>query len=764
MKRLLTLLFALALGFQVQAATSIDADLEAAVNAEPLAFHPVVITYHDRPASSEMLSLALLGITRGYVLNELPMVLTQVNGFQFNQLKQNPHIMSLHGNRTYQPLTNASREFIGLAALMRDAEVTAASGGLPVSGRGVGVAIVDTGVDATHQDHALGSNVVQNIYFPLADVPLEFPADLVPPVFVEDQPMTDIEGGHGTFVTGVIGSTGFHSGGFYGGVAPGADLIGLVAGNDAGLSTFAIVQAYDWILVNQFRYNIRVVNNSFGSDLGDPDNYDPFDPINVGTRRMHDRFIAVVFAAGNSGDVPGAINRLAVAPWVISVAAGEKEGLGSPAGFSSRGEDNGSGIDSADHPADPLQPANLRPDIMAPGANIKATRSKGPGLTNLIGTALLQDLDIAPAFLPFYTTSQGTSFAAPHVAGVVALMFEVNPMLTPQQVMEILRETAMPMPYEERVVGAGYVDAHNAVRRAMDLAPVEPPANLIPSPDTPEIVDARGDQTGTRAQDILSGRFDHDPDTQRLVYTLEVADLSDATPNSRWNQSSVFGATRIFVSTNVTETGDITHTFGTVAPDPDTGVNTQTTLGDADAGRLEGNRIIVELGLDRVNQAVGFDVFGSTSTATAAQSQILIGTSFTGGLLLNADSASGRDFVVGPGDDDNDNGSGPGVPETRCDGPGIQERFAGVIHPGDTPVIDYVQSCANVAIQLTYNPGHTGLSVSLHNTDGSQIAEASQGNGRRLTADGLMPGEYTIRINGQPDQAADYVVQVRQRD
>jgi subtilisin family serine protease len=779
-RHILCLLLCTAFG-AVHAAPSIDPLLQSAVNAQPMDQHAVVITYHDKPDSSDLLALSLAGITGGYVLNELPMVLTKVNRSQFDTLKGSARIASLYANRIYEPMTNASREFIGQGALQRDTQVTAANGGLPVSGKGIGVAIIDTGLDATHFDHQLGNNVVQNVYFPMGDIDpvlclahdivlggcLTLPAGFVPPIGLEGQPFTDVEGGHGTFVAGVVGGTGETSGSFYGGVAPGAELIGLMAGNDVGLTTFTIVTAYDWILVNQFQYNIRVANNSFGANLGDPSNYDPFDPINVGTRKMHDRFIAVVFAAGNSGSVPGAINRLAVAPWVISVAAGLKEGLGTPAGFSSRGWDNGSGVDSAGHPADPFQAPNLRPDITAPGADIKATRSKGPGLTNTLGTLLLSDRDIAPAFLPFYTTSSGTSFAAPHVAGVAALMLETNPMLSPQDIMEILRATAMPMPFEERVVGAGYVDAHNAVRMAMGLALIDPPADLMPGPGAPHIIDARNDQLGTRAQDILSGRFNYDQSTNRLIYTLEVADLEERLPNNRWTQASVFGNTQVFVSTNVTETGAITHTHGTIALDPDTGINTQTNLGPADAGRIEGNFITVELGLNRINDAVGFDVLGTTSTDTQANAWILIGTSFTGGLLLNADSASGTDFTVGPDGNGNGNGNGedPPLDPDACAGPGIKESFAGAALPGiDSDSVSYTQTCASMSAQLTYNPGNAGLSISLHDERGNLVATANKGSGRRIEVSGLESGKYEIRIHGDPAQATDYVLQVRQKD
>ena len=65
--------------------------------------------------------------------------------------------------------------------------------------------------------------------------------------------------------------------------------------------------------------------------------------------------------------------------------------------------------------------------------------------------------------MPFYTHMSGTSMATPHVAGIVALLFEADPGLTPAQVKQILVDTAIPMPgraaYE---VGAGHVDAYEA--------------------------------------------------------------------------------------------------------------------------------------------------------------------------------------------------------------------------------------------------------------------------------------------------------------
>ena len=205
-------------------------------------------------------------------------------------------------------------------------------------------------------------------------------------------------------------------------------------------------------------------------------------------------------------------------PWTISVAAGEKRGLGTPAGFSSRGVDNGTGTDTASQPADPNARPNLRPDITAPGVDIKSARLRGVGLTNTHGTVPIVGNDlttIPPAYLPYYTTSQGTSFSCPHVSGVVALLIEADPTLTPDDVVTILRQTANPMPFDERVVGAGYVDAHNAVRAAMGLTAVPHPFDLIPDDGGPEVVDPSGDHFGTGAQDIQSVDFAYDAEIGR---------------------------------------------------------------------------------------------------------------------------------------------------------------------------------------------------------------------------------------------------------
>jgi len=769
----------------ISAAPSIDGLLKQQVLNDPFALKPVVITFVRKPTNTDFLMLKSLGIKGGWKLDELPIVLTKINKAQFNALSQRSDIKSLYANRISRSFNNESRKFIGVENLLKDAAVTRQLGtGLPVSGKNIGVAYVDTGIDATHPDLQLGNNVAQNVFFPTAEIPLNLPPEFVPILPVENQPLTDVEGGHGTFGAGVVAGTGAASGGFYAGVAPGAKLIGITAGNDVGLSTFAIVQGLNYALVNQFRYNIRVCNNSYGTTLAELP-YDPFDPVNVATRELHDRNIVVVFAAGNDGDAPDMINPFSVAPWVISVGAGEKQGLGTPAGFSSRGNDNGTGTDTPGQPAEPYAAPNLRPDIMGSGVDIKSTRSKAPGVTNFAGTIPIfvgaNDLStIAPAFLPYYTTSQGTSFAAPQVSGVVALMLEANPLLSPDEVVTILRQTANPMPYEERVVGAGYVDAHNAVRAAMALSAVSHPANLFPSndPNAPQIVDASDDQLGTTAQDIRRARFAYDAVNNQIVYTLTLADLSTVTPNMRWSLTSTFGATDIFVTASIDETAT-TYEYGRITTLA-TGTRNQETIGTVDSGEIVGNQIIIRLGLSKINAAVGTDVFGTTSTNTQAQSQILVGSSLSGGLLLSSDQANGSDFKAGtqpttptptptptptttPTPDPSPSPTAsptpspspsptPGTSETGK----FEERFSGTINVGTGGIeIPVNIRRSDLDAQLNQNHGNQNLTFDFLDANRNVV---KRGVNKKIDLQGLSNGTYYYRVSGGVSNAIDFTI------
>ena len=309
----------------------------------------------------------------------------------------------------------------------------------PYLGTGVGVAVLDTGVDTLHPDLPYGTKVKKNFYIAANALG---PGE--PQLFVEGAPQTDTEHGHGTHVSSTVAGTGAASGGQYQGVAPGADLYVFKVGAGASVLTWWAARGFDWVIANGDEHNIRVISNSWGGGGGS--DYNPDDPINVLSKAAYDNGIVTVFSAGNGGG-PNKIGRNAVSPYVISVGAANKDFT--KAGFSSTGRPGG----------DMVRDENglYRPTVTAPGVNITAAHSS-------MGFVMAPGLDPQN---PLYTSASGTSMSAPHVSGIVALMLEARPTLTPQNVIDILEGTAADMPdYELWEVGAGFADAHAAVRAA----------------------------------------------------------------------------------------------------------------------------------------------------------------------------------------------------------------------------------------------------------------------------------------------------------
>src|SRR5437762_10137004 len=195
-----------------------------------------------------------------------------------------------------------------------------------ITGKGIGVAILDSGIDGLYNaDVAYPQYTVQNLKVLLntndlftfgkdAPKPIRKGATLV----VENLPNSETSVGHGTHVAGIVGARGTSSNGYYTGVAPGANLIGISTGDI--LFIFWALAGFDYILDHQQQYNIKVVNNSWGTS----GTFDPKDPINEATKKLASRGITVVFAAGNDGPGQNTLNPYSVAPWVIGVAAGCK--------------------------------------------------------------------------------------------------------------------------------------------------------------------------------------------------------------------------------------------------------------------------------------------------------------------------------------------------------------------------------------------------------------------------------------------------------
>ncbi|MGQ0714923.1 MAG: S8 family serine peptidase [Gemmatimonadaceae bacterium] len=443
-------------GLQSKVAPGLAASLAVTGAAEKL---EVIINFDEGVTTSAAVVAAAQNLGAAVrPFKHLSVVGAYITAGQVAALSAIPGVTGVYPNER-EPLLL----FESVATIKADAVHTQ----LGITGEGVGIAIMDSGINGLHPDLAFGTKTVQNVKFTgdVANLYCE-PTDpcLHAELYVENVVNTDNTSGHGTHVAGIAGGNGTASRLKYKGVAPGADLIGLAVGEGLHIINIMVLAAVDWMIDNRAKYNIQVVNNSWGGR----GTFDPNDPVNESMRVAHDAGITVVFAAGNDGPSENTMNRRSVAPWVISVAAGCKFGVFDVTNSQSRCNDGRSHLladfSSRGIPGDPLQ----HPDITAPGVRIVSARSyTGTAINALDAPSDARLCGIPVEFVDDYTCASGTSMASPHIAGVIALMEQASKgTLTPDQALTALRASATPMPgYGEWEAGAGYVNALAAVKK-----------------------------------------------------------------------------------------------------------------------------------------------------------------------------------------------------------------------------------------------------------------------------------------------------------
>lgn len=265
-------------------------------------------------------------------------------------------------------------------------------------GKGVGVAVIDTGI-APHYD--LIKPVNRIIAFK---------------DFIGNKETLYDDDGHGTHVAGIIAGNGYTSQ-KYMGTAPCANLIAIKALDHAGNGTESdILAALQWVLNNRKLYNIKVINLSLGIKAESP--YKD-DPLVRGANAAVRHGLSVITAAGNNGPGKCTINSPGISPYVITVGAADLSHTDSESGitvakFSSRG---------------PTMSGEIKPDLIAPGVDISSLDGKNP---------------------KGYAVQSGTSMAAPVVSGAAACLYALYPRLTPFQVKRILVQDALPIDKENR--------------------------------------------------------------------------------------------------------------------------------------------------------------------------------------------------------------------------------------------------------------------------------------------------------------------------
>ena len=448
---------------------SFMAQLAALSDDAPVGTAIVTFNTSSGLQESHLNILRALGVTGGLTYPKLGIVAQPMTAGQVRALANNPAVLSVWSNDSLELEMHQARVLGGVDRVQTTSAFSIRNGGLPVSGAGdFSVLVIDSGIDATHGDLPLGSKVIQNVQAvtPAGNGNVILALNgYTPHLTVENVPNTDQTVGHGTHCAGILGGTGLRSGGLYQGVAPGAKIIG--AGLGAGLYIINGLAAWEWGLTNQARYNIRVVSNSYStSEAG----FNPNNPLNRASLLAYQRNMTVLFAGGNDG-LRDTYNPLAQAPWVIGVAASSKEG--DLANFSSRGVPRAERL-SNDNELDDFN----APTITAPGMgrlyatnigkftiDMVSTRST----SNLVANGATNDTELTVAQIPFYTQIHGTSMSTPYAAGVVALMLDADPTLTPDEIKEILKSTASRMPgREEWEVGAGHINAYAAVDKVFN--------------------------------------------------------------------------------------------------------------------------------------------------------------------------------------------------------------------------------------------------------------------------------------------------------
>jgi serine protease AprX len=334
------------------------------------------------------------------------------------------------------------------------ARTSAGGGPVQIDGSGIGIAILDSGIDPSHHaflDAGMQSRIVASVDF-------------------TGEGRTDDPYGHGTHVAAVAAGNSHVSGGAYTGIAPAARLINVrVLGAQGQGSIADALAGIDWCISNKDAYNIRVLNMSFGAVA--VDSY-VNDPLCLAVRQAFNAGLVVCVASGNLGKdengnkIYGAVHSPGVEPSAITVGATNTFGTDARsddvvASYSSRGPTRGYYTDENEvRHYDNL----IKPDLVAPGNKIIEAESPGnyivtsnPGLDANVST------NAAHAMMRM----SGTSMATPVVAGAAALLLQRNPALTPNLAKALLQYTAQPIQgannFEQ---GAGQLNVEGAIRLA----------------------------------------------------------------------------------------------------------------------------------------------------------------------------------------------------------------------------------------------------------------------------------------------------------
>jgi serine protease AprX len=402
----------------------------------------------------------------------------EVNSDQLSALQNDGEVDHLSGNARYK---SSALDVDPIDEGIGADQVWAGTGSLDkLSGRGITVAVIDSGMDPNHQ--ALKGRVLATVDFTGGNGGDGF--------------------GHGTHVAAIIAGRQGRSADtrIYRGVAYNASLINLrVLGNDGSGAAADVIDAIDWAVDHQHDYNIRIINLSLGSPVRQ--SYRD-DPVCAAVERAVRAGILVVTAAGNHGQtsdgrmIAGGITSPGNSPFALTVGALNTKGTADRsddevATFSSNGPTLGDAV--------------IKPDLVAPGWRITSAEAAGSLLS--VDFPLQH---VAGTGSDSYIYGSGTSMAAAVVSGAAALLLEEQPTLRPLGAKAALELSSSFMP-KAGLVRAGAGSLNVAAAAGLANGKTKPTSifiaalSTIASPSTLAAITKRHDAPKQSAASIVSG-------------------------------------------------------------------------------------------------------------------------------------------------------------------------------------------------------------------------------------------------------------------
>ena len=510
--------------------------------------YPISISYVSEPTEKDIETLINLGLEIRYSINSVnAFLLGYVNSSLYLQLGSLPNVTMVepYGRVVFYgdvqtPAIKASNSSV----------YPEGAWSLGVSGKGVNIAVVDTGVDNEHP--GLAGKFIAGYDAVCSDDALCMAS------FQEDDGSfdPDDQNQHGTACSGMAASTGILPNGEpsnFTGSAPDADLVDVRIGTAVGAGPFenyvleqefyeSAMDGLNWVIENKDTawpgtenesYGIDIISLSWGITSHENGGSDGSDMFSLVLDEATLAGITVSVAAGNDGSNNDGLSGMGSSSLSITVGATDDKNTvdrsdDGIASYSSRGprRDNNDG-----NPYD-----EMKPDVSAPGTNIvqaEACHASGSCYNRLPG----QDA----ADNGYSGRGSGTSYATPAVSGVIALMIEANPDLDPLAIREILRLTSERKetltsadgegveegswatypeldPYWNRHFGWGMVDAYEAVKSSILNTETE---NINTDLQTYIINTETGWQTGSNINTITGHSWSRSGSVDRIEYSVD---------------------------------------------------------------------------------------------------------------------------------------------------------------------------------------------------------------------------------------------------